>query len=477
MKSRPPRLQHQTDAIRAILQRSGLLLSYGTGMGKSRIMLEAAQMLVTREGQRRPILFLVPNSIIEETLDQLAQWLGGWGIAMTLCMLRKPRIYKVKALQFVRKQYKQRSSGRPCFVILSHEDLSYKPIVDAIKNISWSAIFLDEASRFRNNSRRSRALASLQPVADHRVAASGSFVTNSPMDIWYALKFAVPEALQGFNGRGGRDLFMRHYCIMGGFGGTKPIGLRPERREELEARLNPHRLQRTLSDVRDMPDRMLLVRRVALSAEQAVAYAQMEDTLRYEITNANDEDFAASVSTYVARMQKLQEIGAGFIRDPETKEVHTFAHSAKHDELLELLRDPTPTIVYTWWVPEFADTCLCLSRADIQYATHEYRRPFLDGEVPVLVSPLGKGAYGLNLDRARRMIYMTLPWDLDIYSQSQERNWRLTTQDSKVIVHLLARDTIDEYVRRRLLAKTEMALSMTRSQALEMLRGNHHRPE
>jgi len=64
-----------------------------------------------------------------------------------------------------------------------------------------------------------------------------------------------------------------------------------------------------------------------------------------------------------------------------------------------------------------------------------------------------------------------LPWDLDVYSQSQERNMRLTTTASSLeIVHLLIRGSVDEYVRNRLLDKAGMSRQLSRSQALEMLK-------
>jgi hypothetical protein len=97
---------------------------------------------------------------------------------------------------------------------------------------------------------------------------------------------------------------------------------------------------------------------------------------------------------------------------------------------------------------------------------------FMSGDVNIIVAQLGKGAYGLNLTRATRMIYHSLPWDLDIYSQSQERNMRLTTTaDYLEIVHLIVAGSVDGYVRNRLLEKADISATLSRSQALAILRG------
>jgi SNF2 family DNA or RNA helicase len=95
----------------------------------------------------------------------------------------------------------------------------------------------------------------------------------------------------------------------------------------------------------------------------------------------------------------------------------------------------------------------------------------MSGKVNIFVSQLAKGGYGLNLTRAERMIYHSQPWDLDAYLQSQERNMRLTTTADRLeIIHLVTRNTVDEYVRHRLVEKADMSSKLTKSQALEMLR-------
>jgi SNF2 family DNA or RNA helicase len=96
---------------------------------------------------------------------------------------------------------------------------------------------------------------------------------------------------------------------------------------------------------------------------------------------------------------------------------------------------------------------------------------FMSGGVNVIVSQLAKGGYGLNLTRATRMIYHSLPWSLDVYLQSQERNVRLTTTAKHLeVVHLTTRDSVDEYVRNKLLNRADLSRQITRSMALELLR-------
>jgi SNF2 family DNA or RNA helicase len=94
----------------------------------------------------------------------------------------------------------------------------------------------------------------------------------------------------------------------------------------------------------------------------------------------------------------------------------------------------------------------------------------MNGDVDVFVSQLAKGGYGLNLTRATRMIYHSLPWSLDVYLQSMERNMRLTTTADRLeVIHLVTRNSVDEYVRSKLIERADISSQMTRSMALELL--------
>jgi SNF2 family DNA or RNA helicase len=348
--------------------------------------------------------------------------------------------------------------------MLSHEALSFHMIRDALKTVTWGAVFVDELGRFRRWSARTRTLLALK--ARRRVGFTGTLVVKSPSDVWYPCRFIKP----GLFGISRKEVFDAEYCILGGYTGTEPIDVRPDREAQLNQHLDAVRITTDLADIRTMPPRTTTVRRVDLLPRQGQVYAELRDTLRLEIERTNDASFELRVNTYVARMQRLQEIAAGFARNLDG-EIEYFP-CAKTNELIELLEDdPQPTIVWTWWVPEREAVEHALYKAGILHALFVGRGRFLDGETDTLVLSLAQGAHGLNLDRATRMIYHSLPWDLDIMLQSQERNFRLTTTEPKEIVHLVTRGTVDTYVHGTVLRKGRVAQKFTRSSALAALGG------
>jgi ATP-dependent helicase STH1/SNF2 len=461
-------LPHQRDAIEEIIAREALLVHHGTGTGKTRTAIEAIDILIS-VGES-PVLHVVPNSLIEQTVEEYETWLGEQWCQRRLVVLdsKLSLNQRAEALGGLSRAYQGE------VYLLSTEALSHKLIREGIRRREWGAAFIDEGSRYRNYSARTRTLQVLGQKAKTRYVFSGNIMPRNPADLWYIMNFLVPRIF----GTSNIQTFKSEYCVLGGFTGMNVIGIRPDRIAKLRAIVDAHSVKAELSDVRaDMPTRTLTTRHVALcEGTQSRTYCQMRDTLRAEIERMTAEEFRTQASTYSVRLLRLQEIAAGFARNVEGDV--EYIGSNKTSEMVETLLDTpdTPTIIWYWWQPEKTLIEAALAKAGLSWITFEKagdgsRDRFMRGDADIYISQLAKGAYGLNLTRAERMIYHSLPWDLDAYLQSQERNMRLTTTAEHLeIEHLVVRGTVDEYVRRKLLAKAGISRQLSRSDALAMLR-------
>jgi SNF2 family DNA or RNA helicase len=456
----PPQ-PHQQTAIERIMDEESLLIEYGTGTGKTRIAVEVATVLLANG--EIPGLIIVPNSLIEQTVDEFVKWTGeAWVNKYVHALDGSLSIYQ-------RREALKRGHAR--IYILSTESLSYGMIREGLTYREWGFTIIDEASRYRNYSKRTVTLQAVGRRSGSRYALTGNLMVRSPTDVWYVTNWLRPGVW------GTRDLkiFRASWCIMGGYTGNTAIGIRPDKQEEFLRIMNTLRIQCELSDIRDMPERALIVRKLNFGRDQFDAYEQMREELQVEIESTTDESFRSEASTYAVRLLRLQEICAGFSRNVDG-EVARLA-SPKTEELLDILEDSpaTPTVVWYWWRPELDIIRAGLARHGFKYSVLGDKNAvdrFMSGEVNVFVAQLSKGGYGLNLTRATRMIYHSLPWDLDVYSQSQERNMRLTTTATYLeILHLVVRRSVDEYVRERLVEKADISSTISRSQALAILRG------
>lgn len=450
-----PRLKpHQLEGLTHLLSRPYSIIAGGTGTGKTGILAHAARYIADK-GER--VLLLVPNTLMQQTLEEFVLWHGeGWADQHVVQLHNQTQARRVELLRMFRRV------PEPVVIIASHEMLSYHGISNALYALEWGAVFVDEATRFRNNSQRTRALIRLHERARVRSVFSGTLVVRNRADLWYPLRFLQPGFFDGIRSK---RTFLAQFFTLGGYTGWEPIDERPDQRQHLTDLVNRITWRVNLSDIRDMPERTLTRRVVTLRGEQRVAYTTLRDTLLLEIQRATNEDFRLQVRHYVTRILRLQEISAGFARNTEGDIVRL--PSAKTEELLEVLEDGEPTIVWIWFIPEREAVIDRLRAAG--YRVTEQRGEFLSGDAEVLVMNPASGGYGLNLDRATRMIYHSLPFDLDLYIQSQERNWRMTTTQPKEIVHLIAEETIDIHIRQRLLAKARISERMGRSDALALL--------
>jgi SNF2 family DNA or RNA helicase len=452
---------HQDRAIDTIMDEESLLIEYGTGTGKTRIYVEAVEALVYTGDI--PILILVPNSLIEQTVEEFWKWASPAWVDRHVQVLAGG--------MNVEDRHQHLKHGRANVYIMSHESMSYPIVRSGLNARRWAAVFLDEASRFRNHSKRTQTLTTLGRRAKSRYAFTGNLAPRSPMDVWYVMNWLEP----GLFSMTDRKTFMFEYCLLGGFGGTQAVGIRPDRLSRFREIMDKKRITCELRDLRAMPPRVLHVSRVNLDSTARKAYIQMQEELKLEIERVDDETFKSHVKTYATRLQRLQEICAGFARNIEGDVVSL--PCSKSSAMLDLLEDEPdmPTIIWYWWRPEYEGITRILRKAKIPFTW--FGDPgavsaFMEGHVNVFVSQLAKGGYGLNLTRATRMIYHSQPWDLDAYMQSQERNMRLTTTADRLeIVHLVTRHSVDEYVRQRLVEKAGVSMQLTRSQALEMLKG------
>lgn len=456
----PPCGAHQDRAINEAIDRDALLIEYGTGTGKTRIFIELIEALIA--AGEAPILVTVPNSLIEQTYEEFVKWLGSKWADRYLMVLSG-----AFSIQDRRHHLK---FGKQAVYLISHESMSHSEIREALNYRRWAASIIDEASRFRNYSARTKCLATLGNRSETRYAFTGNLAPQAPTDVWFVMNYLKP----GLFGTRNIMNFRSNYCIMGGYENRKALGLRPDKFHEFRSIMDAHRISCQLSDVRDLPERVLHTNRVNMPSKTREAYRELQATLRLEIERVDDATFLSHVKTYATRLQRLQEICAGFARNIEGDVVGL--PCAKSGAMIDLLTDDPsiPTVVWYWWRPELDAIAANLRKHKLPYVV--LNQPgavdrFMAGEVNIFVGQLAQGGYGLNLTRATRMIYHSLPWSLDIYLQSQERNMRLTTEaDHLEVVHLVTRDSVDEYARQRLLERADVSAQLTRSKALELLR-------
>jgi superfamily II DNA or RNA helicase len=125
-------MPHQWEAIEEIVSRSALLVHHGTGCGKTRSAIEAIDVIIG--AGEIPILHVVPNSLIEQTVEEYTTWLGTGWIDRHLAVLdgKLSITQRAEALSGLSKWFSYGS-----VYLLSTEALSYKQIREGIRRRDW----------------------------------------------------------------------------------------------------------------------------------------------------------------------------------------------------------------------------------------------------------------------------------------------------------------------------------------------------
>jgi superfamily II DNA or RNA helicase len=342
--------------------------------------------------------------------------------------------------------------------------------IDALADVEWDAVILDEAQAIKNPDSQS-ARAAYRMKARFRLSLSGTPVENRLEELWSQMHFANPGLL------GGRRDFAERYA--------RPIEEgRPDAAARLRARIAPFVLRRLKRDVApELPPRTEMVLPCELDERERAVYDGVRAATHKEIVAALSQG-----GSVLAALLRLRQAAC----HPALVPGQTAERSSKVDALCETLvsavADGHKALVFSQWT-----SLLDLVEPHLEAAGLGFTR--LDGSTkdraavvnafqddagpPVLLLSLKAGGTGLNLTAADHVFLLDPWWNPAAEDQAADRAHRIG-QDRPVFVHrLVAKDTVEERIlglqeKKRALAEAalgagEAAMSLTRDDLLALL--------
>ncbi len=314
---------------------------------------------------------------------------------------------------------------------------------EKLKPIEWLSAVLDEGQQIKNpDSIAARAARELKSA--NRLVLSGTPIENRLLDVWSLMAFAMPGVLG--NRKYFRDRFDRR----------KDTGAQLR----LSARLRPFLLRRTKNQVAlDLPSRT-------------------EEDILTNLEEAQEE-------LYQAELQKMQRLVLGFGSDAEVKQ-NSFAilqglmrqrqiccHPALIEEsqkdlpsakmtalfyLLDQLREANHKVLvfsqFTSMLDIIKDRLIAEERPYLLLTGQtkdrsEVVRTFHTSKEPhVFLLSLKAGGTGLNLTAASYVILYDPWWNPAVEQQAIDRTHRIGQVNPVIAYRLLARNTVEEKIRR-----------------------------
>ena len=330
--------------------------------------------------------------------------------------------------------------------------------LDALQEIRWDALILDEAQAIKNpGTKQTRAIKKL--TAGQKVALTGTPIENDLTNLWSLFDF-LNKGLLGTS---------EEFHLF-----AKQLESYPEGYQRLKNMVSPFILRRLKTDktiISDLPDKLEQVDYVSLSKKQIVLYRRQVKAL--EETLADDGISGMQRRGIVlATITKLKQI----CNHPD-QFMGLDGYDPKESGKFEILREICETIsekrervlIFTQYreITEYLSAYLekifgCKGFV-LHGGTRVKRRTEMveefNGEeyIPYMILSVKAGGTGLNLTAANHVIHFDRWWNPAVENQATDRAFRIGQQKNVIVHKLVCEGTVEERIDTLINSKKELA--------------------
>ena len=328
-------------------------------------------------------------------------------------------------------------------VVTNYDNLQWL----AEQELDFDGIVFDELTRLKNPSgARFKALLKVIAPMTVRWGLTGSFTSNGLEDVFGQCKI-VDQSLLGRS----KGAFMQTYFVLMNkeYGEWAP---RPKALQSVMERIKPATY---LLEPGEYADKLPPCHTVEMRCDMDMTqYKKMKKDMVLRFGDTHIEAINAAVVT-----GKLQQMASGFIYHTDTTAsarpgkfdtVQTAIWLSRHkfdllDDLLEENQRANTIIAYTY-KEELAELKRQYPHAvtlDDKDAIERWNK----GEVELLLVHPKSAGHGLNLQHGGcRMVFLSLPWSLELYEQTVGRIHRSGQKNDVWVYVLLTNNTVDEKI-------------------------------
>lgn len=337
---------------------------------------------------------------------------------------------------------------------------------------------VDESTCIKNHkAKRTKMAVKIGQMCKVRRIATGSPITNSPLDLYSQCEFMD----KGILGHGSFYSFRNTYANIEKKQtrmGTFYDQIKSYKNlDKLSTSIEPYSFRITKKECLDLPDKIYAIRNVSLTKEQLVAYKEMYDR---EVAFFGDESMTVEIA--LTKMLRLHQILCGCFTTDDG-EVLSIPNN-RVDELLECIAETSgKVIIWANYVQNIRDIEDRLKKeyGDDSVVTYyggttndersEAIRKFQDPESPVrfFVSNPVVGGRGITLTEAHTVIYYSNNFSLETRQQSEDRAHRIGQKNNVTYIDLVVPNSMDEKVINALLNKRNIANEILKDELEEWI--------
>lgn len=449
---------HQKEGLIYGIEHTSWLLGDQQGLGKTKQMIDLAVWKKRHQGIKHCLIICCVNNLKYNWLNEVKIHSNE-----TACVLGVKKRGKEPSMADRIEHLEQKPEE--FFWITNIESLRVKkegrfyksPIIDLIndyiKKGELGLIIVDEIHKCKNStSAQGRGLLKIKGAS--RVGLSGTMLVSKPLDLYTPLAFigALNQNQYMFN------QYYTSFDYFGNIVGYKHL-------DELQRIVDANMLRRT-KDLLDLPPKIEKIEYIELSKEERKLYESLEQEVQQDIKK--DANLIKAPASILAKITRLRQVSThtGLISDKIVK-------SSKFERLRDILEEAKDNgekvIVFTMFrqlaniaMEEFKD----LNPYHIwgqmnQIELQEQVNGFQEGnDFKVLFGVIQAAGTGITLNTASIVVFLDLPWDTATMEQAEDRAHRIGTKKTVTCIRLIAKDTYDQRLWRKVLSKGYMSKAL-----------------
>ena len=418
-------MNFQKEGLDFLLKSSGnALLADEMGLGKTVQTLS----YVSTEKQTFPVLIVAPLVTLKNWEREIEKFLKRKSRNGRIVESESPSVTLIRT-------GKSKELPKSDMYVINYELLLKRS--EDIEKIGIRTIVCDEVHNLRSKTTQKykavKKLAAL-PSVHYRIGLSGTPIYNRGSEIWPIIDILKPGLLGSFKE------FCEYFCYVNEKG--KAIVLE-NKRASLRNELQKHvMLRRKKADVlKELKDK---VRYKQVIASDTDYYLEELDKIWKKLESEQKEaqtEFSKSASYHRAIQSERQIAGVAklphvinFVKDiMEIEEsVVVFCH---HKVIHKLLHES---------LQEFSPVSIIGGQSDS--LRQDQIDKFQKGESKLMIAGIRAGNVGINLTKAKYVIFAELDWSPAIHRQAEDRLHRIGQKNTVFAYYLIGNGTLDDHV-------------------------------
>lgn len=418
--------EYQTYATNFILEHPVAAVLLEMGLGKSVITLTAIYELMLNRFEIEKVLVIAPLRVARDTWPaEIEKWEHLKGLTYSVAIGTEAE--RIAALKRPAHLYLINRENVDWLITKSHLPFDYDMVV------------IDELSSFKSYAaKRFKSLLKVRPRVKRMVGLTGTPSGNGLMDLWAEFRVLdMGQRLGRYITHYRNNFFVPDKRNQQMIFSYKP---KPGAEDAIYKLISDITISMKSADFLKMPECIINEVPVALSEKEWSVYQALKEDMVVDLkTEEIDAVNAAALSG------KLLQMANGAVYNEEKEVIRI--HDRKLDALEDLIEGANgkPVLVAYWYNHD-------LQRIKERFSVREIKtsqdiKDWNNGEIPVAVIHPASAGHGLNIQfGGSTIIWFGLTWSLELYQQTNARLWRQGQNDTVVIHHIIAKDTIDEDV-------------------------------